>query len=149
MQDATTEFRETRASPAHSACRGVDHRRGPAPVHGIDEHPGAAVSESEAAGRLRQRAACLDLLEQVSAGFRDGSKAVGLNPDASAQHDVPEIAPRPRHEEPSAETMTSVALITAVAGFPFLSFSRLADEALIKETIWWPPPISMTTSLMT
>src|SRR5262245_742249 len=45
--------------------------------------------------------------------------------------------------------MTSVALMTATAGRPFFSFRRLADEALISETISWPPPMSTTTSLMT
>src|SRR5690349_2824329 len=45
--------------------------------------------------------------------------------------------------------MTSVALMTATAGRPFLSFSRLADEVLISETIRCPPPMSSTTSLMT
>ena len=32
---------------------------------------------------------------------------------------------------------------------PFFSFSRLTDEVLISETMRCPPPMSMTTSLMT
>lgn len=45
--------------------------------------------------------------------------------------------------------MTSVALITATALLPFLSFRRLAEEALISETICLPPPMSTTTSHIT
>jgi hypothetical protein len=35
----------------------------------------------------------------------------------------------------SVEMITSVALITATAGFPFFSFNLLADEELISDTI--------------
>ena len=35
------------------------------------------------------------------------------------------------------------------AGAPFLSLSRRAEETLISETIWCPPPMSITTSLIT
>jgi hypothetical protein len=49
----------------------------------------------------------------------------------------------------SVETMTSVALITATAGLPFFSFNRFTDEVLISDTILCPPPMSITTSLIT
>src|SRR5262249_49847097 len=49
----------------------------------------------------------------------------------------------------SVETITSVALMTATAGPPFLSFRRLTEEVLMRETMRCPPPISMTTSLIT
>ena len=48
-----------------------------------------------------------------------------------------------RSPRSSVEMITSVALITATAGAPFLSRSRLADEVLISETISIPPPMSI------
>ncbi len=49
----------------------------------------------------------------------------------------------------SVETMTSVALMTATAGLPFFSLRRFAEDVLMSETIWCPPPMSMVTSLIT
>src|SRR5206468_510000 len=47
------------------------------------------------------------------------------------------------------EMMTSVDLMMATAGLPFFSFSRLTDDVLMRETIWWPPPMLTITSLVT
>jgi hypothetical protein len=56
---------------------------------------------------------------------------------------------QPHSSGNSVEMITSVAFITATALLPFLSFSRFADDALIKETISFPPPMSITTSDIT
>jgi len=87
MWGGTWLGREARAAAAFSAggCAGEGSR--PAGVHGVEEHPGAAVAEAEAAGGLREGAAGGDLFEEVGAGFGEGGFGVEFDPDAAAETD--------------------------------------------------------------
>ncbi len=84
-QDVVAKFGDDGAAAVGAAGGGFDEGSGPAGVHGVEEHPGAAIAESQSAGGLRKGAAEIDLFEEVGAGVGDGGLAGGFDPEPGAE----------------------------------------------------------------
>jgi hypothetical protein len=84
-EDLAAEFSDFGSPAAFSADGGVDERARPEAVHGVDEHPGAAIAEAEASGSFGKGAVDFDLFEEVGAGFGEGGESGDLDPEFSAQ----------------------------------------------------------------
>jgi len=135
-QDQLAQFGKMRAAPAFPTHRLANERRGPAAVHSVHQHPRATIIESKPSSRFGDRAAGANLLKQVRARFGYRGLSCQFHPEPSPNHGTcGSRSSRHGYASSSVETMTSVALITATAGFPFLSRSRLAEDVLMSETI--------------
>ena len=71
-----------RCATAFFAAGGGEDQRGlgPGAVHGIEEHPGAAIGETKAAGGFGEAAVGGDLFEEVCAGLGEGGAATAAAP---------------------------------------------------------------------